>query len=90
MVGTLEVDEGEQIVISPSLKNGSIRLEFIGVPEEQSIDVLPDVDGEAVMTADVSGSDGSSDIVPAGSYMLKASCLEKATGTVTIEVKPAA
>ncbi len=90
MVGSLEAEEGEQIEISSDLSKGSIRIEIIGVSEEQSMDQLPDIDGEPVITAEVKGTDAAAGTVPAGSYMLKAACLEKATGTVQIAVKPAA
>lgn len=89
MVGSLEVAEGEQIVITGSLTKGSIRVEIVGAPEEQSIDQLPDMDGGAIITANVSGTDVTSDTVPAGTYLLRATCLEKASGTIRIEVKPA-
>jgi len=90
MLGSLEVDEGEQIVITSELTKGSIRVEIIGTPAEQSIDEVPDMNGEPIITADLKNTDGTSSTVPAGSYMLKATCLEKATGTVLIEVVPAA
>ena len=44
MVGSLEVSDGEQIVITSNLEKGSIRVEIVGVAEEQNIDqieVLP-------------------------------------------------
>ncbi len=87
MTGTLTVAEGEQISISGDLKKGSIRVELIGAPAEQSIDSLPEMDGEPVMKADIKAADGASGTVPAGDYMVKATCLDKATGTVLIEVK---
>ena len=88
-VGSLEVEDGEQIVVTSNLKKGSIRVELIGTPAEQSIDQVPEMDGEATMTAELTGTDGVSGTVPAGSYLLKATCLEKASGTVVIEVQPA-
>ena len=88
-VGSLEVEDGEQIVVTSNLKKGSIRVELIGTPAEQSIDQVPEVDSEATMTAELTGTDGVSGTVPAGSYLLKATCLEKASGTVVIEVQPA-
>ncbi len=88
MVGTLEVDEGEQIVVSADLTQGSIRTEIIAAPDE-SIEEMPETDGEAIMKADLIKTDGESGTVPAGNYMLKATCLEKATGTVRVEVQPA-
>ena len=86
-VGSLEVADGEQIEITSDLTKGMIRVELIGTPEEQSIDVLPEMDGEPVLTANLKNSDGASGTIPAGTYLLKATCLEKATGTVQIEVK---
>ena len=88
MSGSLEVAEGEQIVITSDLAKGSIRVEIVEVSEEQSIDKLPDLDGEAILTAELDSTEGASGTVPAGWYMVKATCLEKATGTVRIEVKP--
>ena len=89
VVGSIEVADGEQIVVSSSLTKGSIRVELIGMPSEQSIDELPKLDGEATLTADLTGADGTSGTVPAGSYLLRATCLKKATGTVEIAVQPA-
>lgn len=88
LVGSLDVADGEQIVITSNLAKGSVRVEIVAAPEEQSIDKLPDMNGEAIISADVTSTMGASDTVPAGSYMLKATCLEKATGTIQIEVEP--
>ncbi|MBQ9493673.1 MAG: hypothetical protein IJR54_08075 [Oscillibacter sp.] len=90
MAGSLEVADGERIVIAPSLTKGTVRVEIVKEPEEQSMEQLPDMDGEAVITADVSGTEEVSETAPAGSYLLKATCLEKATGTIQMEVTPAA
>ena len=90
MVGSLEVDEEEQIAITSNLAKGSVRVEIVGVPEEQSIDEVPETDGEAIITADVTGTDEKTEVVSAGTYMLRATCLERATGTIQIEVLPAA
>ena len=86
MVGTLEVSDGEQIQITSNLEEGSVRVELIGTPEEQSIEELPEMDSPAVAAADVSAADQKTCAVSAGSYMLKATCLKKATGTVRVEV----
>jgi len=90
MLGTLEVDEGEQVEITANLTKGTIRVELIGTPAEQSIDELPDMDGEPQLTADLDTTESTSATLSAGGYMLRATCLEKATGTVQIEVKSAA
>ena len=89
MVGTLEAADGEQIVITSELSKGSIRVEIVGAPQE-SIEDMPTVDGEAILTADLKAADSVSGTVPAGSYLLKATCLEKASGSVQIEVRPLA
>ena len=88
MVGSLEVADGEQICITSGLTKGSIRVEIVGTPEEQSIDQIPDMNAEATLAADLKGTDSVSGTVEAGTYMLKATCLEKATGTVLVEVSP--
>ena len=88
MVGSLEVADGEQIAITSNLTKGSVRVEIVGTPEEQSIDQIPDMNAEATLAADLKGTDSVSGTVEAGTYMLKATCLEKATGTVLVEVTP--
>lgn len=89
MVGSLDVAEGEQIVITSKLTKGSVRVDIVASSEEQSIDKLPDMNGEAIITADLESGDSVSGTVATGSYYLRAACLEKATGTILIEVKPA-
>ena len=89
MVGSLDVAEGEQIVITSKLTKGSVRVEIVASSEEQSIDKLPDMNGEAIITADLESGDSVSGTAATGSYYLRAACLEKATGTILIEVKPA-
>ena len=88
-VGSLEVDDGEQIVISSDLEKGSIKVEIAGGSETESIDELPELDDEAVITANLVRTDSVSGTVSPGSYQIMATCLEKATGTVEIEVKTA-
>ena len=88
-VGTLEANEGDQIVITSNLKKGSIKVEIIGGAENQTINEVPDINKDPILTANVKLTDMISGGVPAGSYMMKATCLEKATGTVSIDVKPA-
>ena len=88
LVGSLDVADEEQIVITSNLTKGSVRVEIVTTAEEQSIDKLPDMNGEAIISADVTGTEEVSGTVPAGRYMLRATCLEKATGTIKVEVKP--
>ena len=89
MVGSLEVSDGKQIVIASDLKKGEVRVEIVRMPDEQSADKLPEIDEEATLTANLKAGDGASGTVPAGTYMLKAICLEKATGTIQINVNEA-
>ena len=65
-----------------------LKQEIIAAAAEQSIDQLPDLNDEAAITALLKSTDSVSGTVAAGSYMLKAVCVEKATGTVQIEVVP--
>lgn len=87
MNGTLVVADGETVELSADLTKGSIRVEIFAVPEDQSIEEIPEFEGDPILKADLANTDGSSATVPAGEYMVKATCLEKATGTVLIEVK---
>ena len=86
--GSLEVDAGEKIVLTSDLSKGSIRVEIIKTPDDQSIGELPAMDGEAIISANLAGTEGASGTVPAGAYLLKATCLEKATGTILVEAVP--
>ena len=90
VVGSLDVADGEQIVITSKLTKGSVRVEIVAASEKQSIDKLPDMNGEAIITADLESGESVSGTVAAGSYLLRATCLKKATGTIQIEVKPVA
>ena len=90
MVGALDVADGEQIVITSTLTKGSVRVEIVEATNNQSIKELPIMDTEAIITANLENGDSVSGTVAAGSYLLRATCLEKATGTIQIEVKPAA
>ena len=89
MSGSLAVEEGEMITTSAELSKGQIRVEILIEPEEQSIEEVPEMDGEPTIRADLKNGESVSGTVPAGSYMVKATCLEKAKGTVVIEVVPA-
>ena len=89
MLGTLEVGENEQIVISSDLTKGTVRVEIITAPENETADDSPAAEGEAVLTANLKAGEKASADMVAGKYMLKAICLEKAAGTVSVEVLPA-
>lgn len=90
MVGSLEVVDGEQVVMTSNLEKGGILIELFGTSAEQSEEELPDVEGgDPVMTFNASGTDSISGTLPAGSYMVKATVTEKATGYVQIDVTEA-
>ncbi len=89
MVGSLNADEGDMIVISSGIARGEIKVEIIPSSGEQSSEELPEMDEGALITAIIGSGDGVSGTVPAGTYYVRATVLEKATGTVTIEVLPA-
>ena len=89
LTGTLVVDEGEEVVIDSKLEKGEITVEFIGSEGEGNIDELPEVNGEATYTANLSGTNSQTVSFGAGSFMIKPTVTEKATGTVSITVQPA-
>ena len=89
MTGTLDVEEGEKVVMSAELEKGEIRVEIIEAPAGQDMSVLPDFDGEPILTGNLNDGESASGTMAAGSYMVRATCLEKATGVVTIDVQPA-
>ena len=89
MSGSLTVEEGEKITASADLSKGSIRVEIFLESGEQSMDQMPQLEDEPTLTANFQKADSMEGTVEAGTYMVKAACLEKATGTIKIEVLPA-
>ena len=85
--GSLVVEEGETIHVSWNLEKGTIRLEFFAVPEEQSIDEVPDYSNQQPdIFFDLSGTDSQGAGFNPGTYMVNITVIEKATGTVEINV----
>ncbi len=82
LTGSLEVAEGETVTVKPALDKGAITIELIASPAEQSIDELPDVDGDAAYVFEVSGTEEQSAAAAAGDYMIRITVTEKATGTI--------
>ena len=89
MIGTLEAEEGDTISITSELEKGTVRIEIYGAPQTSGTEEAPELEVEPVITCDASSGVSQSGTVPEGNYMLKATCLEKATGTVRVEVLPA-
>lgn len=88
-VGTLQVDEGEQVALTANLEKGEVRVEILAAPGSQSADEAVNLDVESILTANLQTTEGSTGTLPAGDYMMRAICIEKATGTVQIDVQPA-
>ena len=89
VTGSLEVEENEKIVISSGLKKGEIKIEVFTLEGMDDINSVPDI-GEAtvIMTLKIGPGNKASGTVEPGDYMLRATCTETATGTVTAEVLP--
>lgn len=89
MAGTLEVAEGEQAVVYSNLDEGTVNISLYKAPESESADDIPEMDGEPVASVDMSGTDSETCALEHGNYMVKATVVEKATGTLDIEITPA-
>ena len=88
--GYISVTEDEMIeVVSDLNDGGKVVIEFIAVPEEQSIDELPDMDNVKYEMM-ISGKATQGGTFEPGEYDLKVTVGSKATGTVTLNVKPVA
>lgn len=86
VTGSLEIEEGEQLSIEPNLESGEMTIEFINGEGMDNPDELPDVSGDAQYTAFISGTNAQTVSMPAGTYMIKVTVTDKATGTVAINV----
>jgi len=85
--GYLRVEEGEGIEVTSELNDGGkVLIGFIATDEDQSMDELPDMDSTSEMT--ISGTATQGATFESGDYDLKITVLDKATGTVTLSVKP--
>lgn len=89
MSGSLTVEEGEEITASADLSKGRIRVEIFLESGDQSKDQMPQLEEEPALSANLQGTDSMSGTVNPGTYMVQATCLEKATGSIVIEVGPA-
>ena len=86
LTGAIAVGKDEQVTIDSNLEKGGLQLEFIEAAEAQSVEDLPD-DVEAKYTANVSGVESQAVSFGEGSYMIRVTADEKATGTVNVVVK---
>ena len=86
--GSIRVEEGEGIeVVSDLNDGGKVLIGFIAVPENQSIDELPDMSTTKyeMMSSEKAAQGGTFE---PGDYDLKVTVLGKSTGSVTLHVKP--
>lgn len=88
MSGSLAVGEGEQAAITSELTKGEVCVELFLQPEEQSMEEVAVPEGEPVLKANLKPGESASADMQEGSYIVRATCLDKASGTVVIEVKP--
>ncbi len=87
MTGTLEVTDNEKLIIDSSLEKGNICLEFVSPSGMNDIEKIPDVDTDPQLTVEVSETETQEYEIGPGSYLLKATVVEKATGTIAIDVQ---
>ena len=86
--GTLEVGENEQITVDSNLEEGAIKIEFISSEGFDDIEEVPDLEGaEAAYTTEVGEVESQAVSFGGGSFIVRATVTEKATGTVEIRVK---
>ena len=86
VTGSLVFEEGEQLSIEPNLESGEMTIEFINGEGMDNPDELPELDGDAQYTAFISGTNSQTVSMPSGTYMVKVTVTEKATGDVAINV----
>ena len=87
MTGSLEVSEGDKLVIHSDLEKGEVNLGFISSAGMDDIEKFPDVNTDSQITSNVSGTETQEYEISPGVYLLKATVIEKATGTVRINVQ---
>ena len=86
--GYISVAEGEEIEIVSDLNDGGeVLIGFIAAADEQNISEIPDMEN-ANYEMMISGAAAQSCTVAPGEYDLKVTVQSKATGTVTLTVKP--
>ncbi len=88
MTGSLDVAEGELLEVIPALTRGMLKLEFIVSTGMDDIGHLPEINKEAILAAEISGTEPQTYEIPAGSYLVRVTVTEKAKGTVEVKAKP--
>ena len=88
-LGGLEVAQGEEFAISSSLDKGAIKISLVPFDGATNIDELPDLDGEPVITTELSGTSSQFFAADPGAYLIKVEVTEKANGTAELKVQAA-
>ena len=82
------VGEEEQITIDSNLDSGSIQLDFISNEGFDDMEEVPDLENaEVKYTTTVSEVESQAVSFGAGSYLVRATVVDNANGTVEIKVK---
>ena len=89
MTGSLVVEDGEKLIIHSNLDKGTIRLEFLCPEGMDDGENLPDVNVDPTVAAEATGKQTQEYEISPGDYLLNATVVEKATGTIKIEIQPA-
>ena len=89
--GTLNVKDGDKVIIEPAFEEGEVNVKLIpaeGIDENANEKELESaLDGDnAVLSELISGDKAVSFDVPPGDYYVSVVVTEKATGTATIKV----
>lgn len=86
--GSIVVGEEEQITIDSNLDSGSIQLDFISNEGFDDMEEVPDLENaEVKYTTTVSEVESQAVSFGAGSYLVRATVVDNANGTVEIKVK---
>jgi hypothetical protein len=81
--GPLVLEEAGSIAASADLTEGSIRVEIFKAAEGEDAET----EGEAIMTGDLINGESATGTFEPGRYVVKATILKKATGSVTVKIE---
>ena len=86
--GGLQISDKDEVIVTPSLEQGEITVEFFDASGFENKEELPDDENlEAQASVTVSGTEETVVGLKAGEYMVRATGGEKATGTVEISIR---
>ena len=81
--GPLVLEKAGSIAASADLTEGSIRVEIFKAAEGEDAET----EGEAIMTGDLINGESATGTFEPGRYVVKATVLKKATGSVTVKIE---